>query len=81
MSDDKRLERIETKVDKISDHLGSIDVTLSAQHESLKDHIRRTEVLEATILPIKKHVDMVKGAMALITLLGVLLGILEFFKR
>jgi len=81
MADDKRLERIEVKVDKISDHLGSIDATLSAQHESLKDHIRRTEVLEETILPIKKHVDMVKGAMALITLLGILFGILEYFKR
>lgn len=46
MSEEKRLERIEAKIDDISDHMGSIDVTLAMQHESLKNHIRRTEALE-----------------------------------
>lgn len=80
MADDKRLERIEVKLDGISDHLGSIDTTLSAQHVSLKEHIRRTAILEGQIAPIKKHVDMVKGALALITLLAALAGIIRLFK-
>jgi len=34
-------ERIEKKVDKIGEDIGEIKVTLAAQHESLKDHMRR----------------------------------------
>lgn len=80
MADDKRLERIEVKIDKLSDHLGSIDSTLSAQHVSLKDHIRRTEILEENIVPIRRHVDMVKGALALITIIGTIVAIWVAFK-
>ena len=80
MADDKRLERIEVKIDKLSDHLGSIDSTLSAQHVSLKDHIRRTEILEENIVPIRRHFDMVKGALALITIIGTIVAIWVAFK-
>lgn len=56
------------KTDQILDRLGKIDVTLAEQHITLKDHIRRTELLESEIKPIKKHVDMVKGLMLLMGL-------------
>lgn len=78
--DDKRLERMEVKLDDISDHLGSIDITLSAQHVSLKDHIRRTALLEQELRPIKKHVDMVAGALKLLGVLGTLFAIYEGVK-
>ncbi len=81
MSDDKRLERIENKIDTATVHLSSIDVTLAKQHVSLVDHIARTELLEKDLAPIKKHVYMIQGAMALITLLGILAGIYEAFKK
>jgi len=60
MNDD-RLHRIENKIDKVVEHIASIDVTLGEQHVSLKDHIRRTEILEEQIKPISRHVDMVVG--------------------
>lgn len=68
MSDDK-LNRIENKLDILSDKIGSIDKTLAAQHESLKDHIRRTEILEVAIKPVVNHV-------AIIQFIGKVLGIL-----
>lgn len=74
---DDRQIRIEDKVDKIIDKIGSIDVTLAAQHVSLTDHIRRTELLEKEIEPIKKHVSMVHGAMKLIGLGTVLASVVE----
>lgn len=80
MSDDKRLERIETKIDDTNDHLASIDVTLRAQHIILDEHIKRTAALEDTVAPLKTKVDMAQGALALITLLGILAGIYEVFK-
>ncbi len=78
--DNKRLERIENKIDDVSDHLGSIDVTLAGQHISLKEHIKRTTMLEKELAPIKKHVYMVQGALALITASGAIIGILKYLK-
>lgn len=75
--DERRLERIENKIDKIGDHMSSIDVTLSGQHESLKEHIRRTELLERELAPIKKHVNMVDGALKMISIIAALAAILE----
>lgn len=80
MSDDKRIERIETKIDDIGERLGSIDITLAQQHESLKDHMRRTALLEAELHPVKKHVDMVEGAMKLITIIAAVFAIIETVK-
>lgn len=77
MSDDKRLERIETKLDDIGDHLGQINVTLAAQHVSLKEHIRRTALLEQEMKPVKKHVYMVNGALKLLGVLALLATIIE----
>jgi len=59
--DDNRLERIEVKLDDIVEHLSSIDVTLAEQHLSLKEHIRRTALLEQDLSPIKVHVNRVEG--------------------
>lgn len=72
MSDD-RLIRIENKVDKISERINSVDVTLAAQHESLKDHMRRTELLEQAVEPLKSHLNAVHMAAKLI---GVIVGII-----
>lgn len=80
MADDKRLERMEVKLDDISDHLGSIDVTLGQQHISLKEHIRRTKALEEQMVPVRRHVDMVKGAAALIALLATIAGMIVLFR-
>jgi len=80
MSDDKRLERIEQKLDDSNDHLASIDVTLAAQHVSLREHIRRTAALEQEMKPIKKHIDMVSGALKLIGLLAAIGAIYEAVK-
>ncbi len=79
-TEDKRLARIEQKIDDQNEHLGSIDTTLVQQHVILAEHIRRTELLEKDIQPIKRHVYMVQGAFALITLISLLIGIWQVLK-
>lgn len=74
---DDRIIRIENKIDKISDKIGSIDVTLAAQHESLKEHIRRTNLLEKDMTPIKTHVDMVHGVLKFFGFVSVMAVITE----
>lgn len=73
---DERLGRMENKLDRIAERLSSIDGTLQAQHVSLAEHIRRTELLEDQIKPVERHVVMVQGALKLIGLMAVLGGIL-----
>ena len=63
--------------DKIFERLNSIDNTLAAQHESLKDHMRRTAMLEENMKPIQRHVSMVDGAIKLIGVLSLLAVVVE----
>ncbi len=70
------MSRIEDKIDTISERLSSIDATLAAQHVSLKEHMRRTEILETQIEPIKTHVTRLNGALQLIGLVGTISAII-----
>jgi len=57
------------KLDSINSRLNSVDKTLVKQEENLKEHMRRTELLEKQqedlihdeLVPIKSHIEQVKG--------------------
>ena len=66
MSEEKRLDRIEAKVDKILEHQAESSATLAAQHVSLSEHIRRTRLLEDKLEPVENHVNMVQGGLKLV---------------
>ncbi len=82
--DDHRLDRIEDKIDKLSEHLGKIDSTLSAQHVSLEHHIKRTDLLEGQVAPIKKHVEGVQWGIKIVGWTGGIastaVAVLKFIK-
>ena len=82
------LDRIESKLDKVAERVTGIDVTLSAQHVSLSDHIRRTEILESELKPVKQHVAYVHGALKALGLAALTLSmatgaikVFEFFNK
>lgn len=90
MSDEirRKLEIIDSKVDKLDSRLDNVDKILVQQHESLKHHIYRTELaekrlhhIEDSIDPIKSHVDYVKGGIKLLSLLAMILGILKYLGK
>jgi hypothetical protein len=81
-------KRQEAKLDKIAEDVCEIKIILGKQHVSLDDHIRRTELLENDVAPLKEHLIFVKSAVkiggavaSIITLVGVIVGILEYFKH
>ena len=78
MSDHPRcqLGKIEDKIDKIQKKMASIDSTLAAQHESLKIHIKRTNLLEQKIEPIDKHVTMVNGVLKFLGVVSLIAGLI-----
>jgi hypothetical protein len=72
---EKKFERMESKIDKIDERLDSIDKTLAVNTESLKEHMRRTEMLENTVIPIKTHVNQLQGGIKLLGIISLILGI------
>lgn len=75
--DDKRSQRIEDKIDKIQEDIGEINKTLVAQHGSLAEHIRRTNLLEKKVDPMY---NVFRGGVALIGLITVAAAIAEIVK-
>lgn len=71
------LLRMEDKIDKLDARLDSIDVTLAKQHEQLSIHIKRSDLLEQQVEPLKTHVATVSGALKLLGSLALISGIAE----
>ncbi len=47
-------------LERIDGRLDSIDKTLVAQQKSLDEHIRRTEILEKEVVPLKEQSTQIK---------------------
>jgi hypothetical protein len=80
---DDRLDKFEAKLDKLDEHLNSIDKTLIKQEAGLSEHILRTtfaeqrlEHIETDLKPIKVHVTRLQGVMQFIGILSVLISII-----
>lgn len=79
--DRQDLLRLEGKVDKISDQVGAINVTLAEQHVTLKEHIRRTEALEKIVAPVTPVVTIVKFVAEVVGVLAASGFLYEIVKR
>lgn len=64
MSNDDRLYNTLEKMDQ---RLDNVDITLAKQSVVLEQHVKRTNLLEDEIRPIKKHVDRVNAIMWLMS--------------
>jgi len=79
--DDKRADRLEEKIDIVVEKIANIDVTLAKQSVLLDEHIRRTNLLEDTLEPIKNHVNKVDFILKLIGASGIVGGALHLFFK
>jgi hypothetical protein len=78
-------ERMEKKIDTILEKVHNIDLTLTSQHASLVHHIKRTDLLEAKVEPLEKHVTIVNGifkaAIAASAIAASVLGVLKVIGK
>ena len=72
---------IEAKLDKLDHRLDSVDKTLVRQEENLKEHMRRTALLEEEVQPIKAHVHQLRGAGKFLALASSAIGILAVLYK
>lgn len=72
------------KIDLILERMNSIDITLVRQSVILAEHIKRTNLLEAKIAPLEKHVNYVEGflkGMGILAMVaGLIAAIMEIYK-
>lgn len=72
-----KLDKLDTKVDALDSRLDDINVTLTRNTDSLELHMRRTEILENEVAPLKKHVSMMNAFAKIITFAALLAGLLK----
>lgn len=70
---EEKIDRVDEKVDKLNEKLASIDKTLAINTESLIVHIKRTNLLEAELKPISKHVVLMESAFKVVGVIGSIL--------
>jgi len=71
------LKRIENKIEAVQANLTELNITVAKQEVTLTDHVRRTEILENEIKPLKKERYRTEGAVKLIGLCALLLGVVR----
>lgn len=72
---DEKFDKVYEKLDRMNEGLNQVDKQMSVYNEQLKLHIKRTEMLEAEIKPIKSHVTLMNNLAKIILFIGVLAAI------
>lgn len=77
------MQEIKDTLDKIFNKLETIDekqatmAEVQVKHEeNLREHMRRTEILESEFAPVSKHVQQVRGAAKLLAALIPVAGLI-----
>lgn len=63
---DDTLKRLEAKIDKLDDRLDTVDKTLVLQEANLREHMKRSDLLEKKLEPVEKHVNAVNTVFKMI---------------
>lgn len=73
---DKRLSRIEDKLDKVIDTLAIHSALHARNTESLEHHIKRTDLLEESTKPLKQTDSAIRFSIKAISFIGVVVAII-----
>jgi hypothetical protein len=78
------MDRIEEKLDRIDERLDSLDKNMAVNNTLLEYHIKRTDMLEEEVKPLKGHVLKAQGVLVFIgvlsTLVAVAVSVLNIIK-
>lgn len=75
--EDRRDNRIPAKLDEISDKLSDINISIARIEVDIAHHIKRTDLLEKQVEPMKKHADELTGVIKFLKLLALIIGLIE----
>ena len=75
----KEIEKINQKLDKIDQRIDNIDKHLAVYNSELKFHIKRTDMLEQELKPIKSSLVKAQGALCFIGILATVISVTVAF--
>lgn len=67
--------KVYVKLEEISKDMTELKITSAKQEVNLQEHMKRSDMLEAKMVPIEQHVSKVDGALKLIGFIGIISGI------
>tara|TARA_R100001143_G_C3324845_1_gene116549 strand:+ start:200 stop:451 length:252 start_codon:yes stop_codon:yes gene_type:complete len=73
------LEKINQKLDRIDQRIDSVDKSLAVYNTELKFHIKRTDMLEEEIKPIKSSLIKAQGALCFIGIIATIISVVVAF--
>lgn len=77
-------EKTGIELSALNTNLQHLNIILVRQESNLQEHMRRTDLLEKTIIPIHKHVILVNGffkiATSLFALAAAIATVIKYFK-
>ena len=75
------LTRIETKLDKVSDDITDIKVTMTRNTATLEEHVRRTDILEKKVQPMWTTYKIIAGVISLTFLIAAVVEIMSYYRK
>ena len=73
------IENINQKLDKIDQRIDNIDKHLAVYNAELKFHVKRTDMLEEEIKPIKSSLIKAQGALCFIGIIATVVSVAVAF--
>ena len=73
------IEKINQKLDKIDQRIDNIDKHLAVYNAELKFHVKRTDMLEEEIKPIKSSLIKAQGALCFIGIIATVVSVAVAF--
>jgi len=78
---EEKLDKLQNSIEKVDKRLHVIEKHLAVYNNQLEVHIKRTELLEEDVKPIKKHVNQVDGIIKFLIVLSTISGLFVLFKK
>ena len=73
------IEKINQKLDKIDQRIDSIDKHLAVYNTELKFHVKRTNMLEEELKPVKSSLIKAQGALCFIGIIATIISVVVAF--
>ena len=75
----KELDKIDRKLEKIDERIDNIDKHLAVYNSQLRFHIKRTDMLEQELKPIKSSLVKAQGALCFIGIMATVVSVAVAF--
>jgi Mg2+ and Co2+ transporter CorA len=70
------LEKIEQKLEKIDEKMDNIERHLAVYNAQLRFHIKRTDMLESEVKPLKIHLHKVQGVLTFVGVIATIITVI-----